>query len=103
MTKYKGNVEELIKRLGLTAPRITPEHIDNCVVDEAYYVFPGSLLTVCCLTLANGFTVTGESACVSPDNFNQGIGEKVAFGKARDKIGALEGYLLKQALYNKEN
>ena len=57
-----------------------------------------SCLTVCCLTLSNGYTVTGESACASPENFNAEIGEKIAFDNARAKIWALEGYLLKQKL-----
>lgn len=92
-------VEKEIQDKGLTAPRITPEHLDSVIADEAYYVFPGSQLTVCCLTLRNGFTVTGESACASPENFDAEIGRKIARCNARDKIWALEGYLLKQSLY----
>lgn len=60
---------------------------------------PGSCLTVCCMTLANGFTVTGESACASPANFDEEIGKKIAFEQARNKIWTLEGYLLKQKLH----
>jgi hypothetical protein len=91
-------IESEIQAKGLTAPRLTPEQIDAKIVGEAYYVFPGSLLTVCCLTLANGFTVTGDCACVSPANFNAELGQKIARGHARDKIWALEGYLLKDRL-----
>ena len=54
---------------------------------------------MCCLTLVNGFTVTGESACASPENFNAEIGKKIAFEQARNKIWVLEGYLLKQKLF----
>lgn len=91
-------IEKEIQEKGLTAPRLTPAHIDAKVKDKAFHVFTGSCLTVCCLTLQNGFTVTGESACASPENFNQEIGEKIAFENARDKIWMLEGYLLKQGL-----
>jgi len=91
-------VESEIQAKGLTAPRITPEHLDSVIKGEDYHVFPSTMLTVCCLTLANGFTVTGESACASPANFNAEIGRKIARGHARDKIWALEGYLLKQRL-----
>lgn len=56
------------------------------------------MLTVCCLELANGFTVTGESACASPANFNKQLGEEIAYTKAKEKVWALEGYLLKQKL-----
>lgn len=88
-------VEEYIQEHGLTAPRITPEHINRIIVDEDYHVF-GDVLTVCCLTLENGFTVTGESACASPENFDADLGRQIARDNARDKIWALEGYLLRQ-------
>lgn len=82
----------------LTAPRITPADIDRAIVAEAYYVFPGTTLTVVCLTLANGFTVVGESACASPENFNAEIGRKLAREHARNKIWPLEGYRLRSVL-----
>ncbi len=91
-------LEKEIQDKGLNAPRLTPQLIDDAVIDTDYYVFPKTQLTVCCLTLKNGFTVTGESACASPENFNKEIGEKIAFDNARNKIWALEGYLLKQRL-----
>lgn len=92
-------VEAEIKAKGLDAPRLTPALIDERIVGEDYHVFPGSQLTVCCLTLLNGFTVTGESACASPETFNAELGQKIARSNARDKIWALEGYLLKQRLH----
>lgn len=92
-------IENEINEKGLNAPRITPEAIDSKIGIVNYHVFDGSQLTVCCMTLENGFTVTGESACASPENFDAEIGRKIAFGNARDKIWALEGYLLKQSLY----
>lgn len=94
-------IEQEIQAKGLTAPRITPAHIDAvCHKPAQFHVFPGTMLTVCCLELANGFTVTGESACASPENFNQEIGEKIAYANAKQKVWALEGYLLKQNLFN---
>lgn len=93
-------IEKEIQAKGLTAPRVTPEHIDSVIDGEQYHVFEGSCLTVCCLTLKNGFTVTGESACASPENFNVELGRKIAREKARDKIWALEGYLLREKLFN---
>lgn len=92
-------IEQEIQDKGLTAPRLTPKLINEAVLSTEYHVFEGSCLTVCCLTLQNGFTVTGESACASPENFNAEIGQKIAFENARDKIWALEGYLLKQKLF----
>jgi Phage protein (N4 Gp49/phage Sf6 gene 66) family len=91
-------IELEIQAKGLTAPRVTPEMIDSAIASETYHVFESSCLTVCCLTLRNGFTVTGESACASPANFDAELGRKIARGHARDKIWALEGYALKERL-----
>tara|TARA_A200000113_G_scaffold46695_1_gene38088 strand:+ start:103 stop:393 length:291 start_codon:yes stop_codon:yes gene_type:complete len=90
--------EKEINDKGLNAPRLTPELIESKIQSEEYHVFPDSCLTVCCLTLQNGFTVTGESACASPENFDAKLGRKIAFDKARSKIWELEGYLLKEKL-----
>ena len=57
------------------------------------------VLTVCVITLENGFTVTGESACASPKNFDKELGEKISRMNAVGKIWTLEGYLLKQKLF----
>ena len=57
-----------------------------------------SLLTFCVLALRNGFTVTGESACVSPENFDAEVGRKVARNKAIEKLWPLLGYELKSRL-----
>ena len=92
------SIEQEIQDKGLNAPRLTPELIDAVITDEQYHVFEGTTLTVCCLTLRNGFTVTGESAAASPENFDVEIGRKIARQNAREKIWALEGYLLKHKL-----
>ena len=94
-------IEQEIQEKGLNAPRLTPEIIDSAIVDADYHVFDKTFQTVCCLTLKNGFTVTGESACASPENFNVDISKKIARDNARNKIWQLEGYLLKQRLYEK--
>lgn len=91
-------VEQQIQAKGLNAPRLTPADIDAVIVGEQYHVFEGTTFTVCLLTLKNGFTVSGESACASPENFDEQIGRDIAKRNARDKIWALEGYLLKQRL-----
>lgn len=95
-------VEQELQSKGLTAPRITPAHIDDTIVDTTYHTLT-DVLTVCVITLRNGFTVTGESACASPENFDQEIGEKISLANAKEKIWQLEGYLLKQKLYEAAN
>lgn len=92
-------IEKEINDKGLTSARVTPESIDEIIIDEVYHVFLGTTLTVCCLKLRNGFTVTGESACASPENFDAELGRKIAFQNARDKIWMLEGYLLRERLW----
>lgn len=96
----EATTECLINLKGLNARRLKPEDIDATIKDAQYYVFPNTQLTVCCMTLKNGFTVTGESACASPENFDKELGQRIAYTNAREKIWALEGYLLKQELYN---
>jgi hypothetical protein len=111
------STEAAIISAGKTAPRITPADIDAAIVGEAFFTAADgaagaprdseswysppalSLLTFCVLVLRNGFTVTGESACASPENFDPQIGRDIARKNAREKIWLLEGYLLKQRLY----
>lgn len=97
--KDDDSIEKEIQAKGLTAPRLTPKDIIDSIVSEQYYIFPGTVVTVCCLTLKNGFNVIGEAAPVSSDNFDVEIGEEIAYEKAKEKIWALEGYLLKEKLY----
>lgn len=104
----------------MNGPRITPADIEANIVSEYYFTaadgycghswrtvsdgrvitppLPLELLTFCVLVLRNGFTVTGESACVSPENFNAEVGRKVARENAIDKVWPLMGYALKSQL-----
>ena len=92
------DIESEIQEKGLTAPRVTPDIIESKIKSEQYHVFEGTTFTACLLTLENGFTVLGESACASPENFDAEIGRKIARDNAKNKIWALEGYLLKEQL-----
>jgi hypothetical protein len=112
-------LEQEIKDKGLTAPRVTPARIEEVIDSEHYFTALDGvdgfyrrgieaqavqnaqslgLLTFCVLVLKNGFTVTGESACASPENFDAEIGRKIARENAKQKIWVLEGYLLRQKL-----
>lgn len=103
MSTNDQKIEQEIQDKGLNAPRLTPADIDATIVGEQYHVFPGTTLTVCCLHLKNGATVTGESACVSLANFDAELGQRIARENARNKIWQLEGYLLKHRLYLAES
>ena len=95
----EGEVEQELVNKRKTAPRLAPQDIDTAIVGEAFYVFPGTTLTICALTLRNGSHVIGESAAASPENFDEGIGRKIARDNARGKIWALEGYLLRTRIH----
>lgn len=98
MSKDEQAIEAEIQDKGLNAPRLSPDKIDAVIVGEDYHIFTETTLTVCCLKLKNGFTVTGESAAASPENFNIELGRKIARANASEKIWALEGYLLREKL-----
>lgn len=109
-------IEQEIQAKGLTAPRVTPADIEAAIASEHYFTAEDgviwannddelppvlSLLTFCVLVLKNGFTVTGESACASPENFDAKIGRDVARQNAVNKIWPLLGYALKQELHRR--
>lgn len=101
MSKDEQAIEAEIKAKGLNAPRQTPEMIDS-VIAGAEYTVMGGVVTICALTLRNGFTVIGHSAPASAANFNAELGRQIAFNKAREQIWALEGYLLRQRIHQSE-
>lgn len=111
------SIEQQIQAKGLTAPRITPEDIEANIAECHYFtagegvagatgVYPNgghpgqplALLTFCVLVLNNDFTVTGESACASPENFDAELGRKIARQNAVAKIWPLMGYELRSNL-----
>lgn len=122
-------IESEIQAKGLTAPRVTPQDIESNIASENYFTaadgYAGGLtsedilkmpknadglpvvaapdalelLTFCVLVLRNGFTVTGESACASAENFDAELGRKIARQNAVQKLWPLMGYALKQRLH----
>ena len=94
------NIEEEIAKL--TAPYITPDHIENMIAKIDFHQFAGTTVTICCLTLTNGFNMVGQSACVSLANFNEKLGQKLAYEDAKRQIGRFEGYVLARILNNQE-
>ncbi len=117
-----NQIETEIVAKGLTAPRVTPADIEANIVNEFCFTAEDgivgyhqiatqgsvehslelhslSTLTFCVLVLRNGFTVTGESSCASPKNFDAEIGRKIARANAVQKIWPLMGYALKLRLH----
>ena len=107
-----ATVEQQIKAAGAdVAPRITPADIEANIDAENTFTVGAAcealghpvhdshkLLTICVLVLKNGFTVTGESACASPENFDAELGRKIARANAVNKVWPLMGYELRSKL-----
>lgn len=93
---------EAVLKANSPAPRVTLAGLDDVIASAYWHVPPGTTLTLCVLTLKNGFHVVGESACASPENFDPEIGRKLAHANAKNKIWPLEGYLLRQRLSERE-
>ncbi|MDG2959898.1 Gp49 family protein [Bisgaard Taxon 10/6] len=81
----------------LQIDKLTTEYLNRLVM-KTDYIHQG-MLTICTITLCNGFQVVGTSACISDKNFNEKIGEDIAYKNAFEKLWELEGYLLKQRRY----
>lgn len=112
------SVEDEIQSKGLNAPRVTPQDIEDEIMSIHFFTaeqgarhqdavnpldhgdVPSTLglLTFCVLRLRNGFTVTGESACASPENFDADIGRRIARENAVEKIWPLLGFRLRDQL-----
>ena len=113
-------IEAQIKAKGLDkAPRVTLDHLKSVIRSEFYFTATEGVLgasemgtrpngiarsldqlTFCVLVLANGFTVTGESACASPKNFDVKMGQQIAKENAMAKIWPLLGYELRTKLHD---
>ncbi len=90
--------EAMIRDGKADAPRVTPDKLRGLIA-EIRFIQPTGTLMICVLTLKNGFMLTGESACASPENFRENIGRRISYQNALNKLWPLEGYRLKQELF----
>ncbi|KQO38171.1 hypothetical protein ASF19_20235 [Acidovorax sp. Leaf84] len=122
MDPGSDSLEREIQAKANKAPRVTPAALQAEIVSAHYFTAadgvageaslrhgvavagdypPASalgLLTFCVLVLRNGFTVHGVSACASPENYNQEIGERIARENAEREIWPLLGFRLRDEL-----
>ncbi|MDO8742047.1 MAG: Gp49 family protein [bacterium] len=98
--KYHPATPILIEAVRATeyGDEVLMEWDNACKNEDAKHRGPLELLTFCVLVLANGFTVTGESACASPENFDAEIGRRIARENAVQKLWPLLGFELKSRL-----
>lgn len=126
-TEIRMDIEQEIVAKGLTAPRVTPQMLEDAIASEHYLnaheasmaggfavrgkavnsalnapdvESPLYLLTLCIIVMSNGFTVVGKSACASPENFDAELGCKIARQDAVAQMWPLLGYHLKQQLHD---
>lgn len=78
---------------------LSEKDVESVILSTSYLVMSDGRTTICQLTLKNGFTVIGSSACVSAERFNKQKGEEIAFADAKEKVWVLEGYLLRQRMH----
>lgn len=98
MARNQDDIVREVPAKGLTAPRVTADMVEDEIVGVEFHIFDDTCMTVCCLTLRNGFAVIGASSSVSPENFNQELGEKIAYGRACDAIWPLLAFRLRDEL-----
>jgi Phage protein (N4 Gp49/phage Sf6 gene 66) family len=79
--------------------KITRERIESRIDKVRYSIIPDTTTTICAITMINGFVVTSSSACIDPAAFDRKTGEEIAYENALEKIWDLEGYLLKERIY----
>lgn len=95
-----AQIEEILAAKNQSGKRVTPVMLEQEIISEAYHVFPGTTLTICLLTLTNGFSVTGESACAVVENFDVELGQKIARENAKQKLWPLLGFRLRDQIAN---
>lgn len=69
--------------LGALGQPFTPQH---------------SVMTICVLTMVNGYMMVGKSAPADAGNFNAELGRKFAREDAIRQLWPLEGYALRETL-----
>jgi len=80
--------------------RVTKEYMESRIASKDF-VKIGDTVTRYNIVLDNGYSVRGESACVNPANYNQEIGERIAYDDAFKKLWPLFGFILAEKNFNK--
>lgn len=84
------------------APRVTADYIKSRIVDTRFEKFSDTV-TIAQITLDNGYSVRGESACVNPANYNQEIGERIAYDNAFNRLWPVFGFWLSEVQWRERN
>ena len=79
--------------------KLTPEILESKILAENYHQFAGTTVTICCLTLENGYNTIGQSACIDQANFDSEMGQGFARADAFNKLWQLYGFNAKETLF----
>lgn len=83
---------------------ITQEYIDEIMSNSSFDVMTVfDKCTVVTCKLPNGFVIVESSACVDPENYDEGIGTDICLKKIANKIWELEAYRLQQHLWEEDS
>lgn len=77
--------------------KITPEMVENSI-SSVEFVERKNKLTVCIITLNNGFMVTGETGVIRPELYDAELGKKYSEENARNKIWFYLGVCLQESI-----
>src|SRR5215207_7771092 len=89
-----GEAQEIVA--AKTAPKVTVESIEAKIA-EVDYISRG-YLTICVITMRNGFKTVGKAASASPENHDSAVAQRYAYESAFKPLWELEGYLLREKL-----
>jgi len=86
-----------------TEDRVALSRMQKKVVAEEF-INPASTphMTICVLSLENGFSLVGKAAPADPTNFDLELGKKFAYEDALRQLWPLEGYLLRQFMWQQD-
>ena len=111
MTTPSLAITENYSGTGATAPRVSLRQMEDKIASRVFINLGDAiertgqsasrhafLMTLCVLTMDNGYVITGQSAPASPENFDIDKGRTFAYEDAIRKLWPLEGYLLRDRL-----
>ena len=85
------------KELRTNAPSVSQEMVDQFIT-ETWTKTEGDRTTIVRARLRNGFEIVESSSCVSPENYDEDLGEQICMEKIKDKVWMLLGFLLQTAV-----
>lgn len=96
-------LQQQLNKINKEKNYLTEKDINDVITNIEYNCVPNTHITICVLTLINGAKVLGKNyGSIDPDRNNEVMGKEYAFKEAVEKVWELEGYLLRQRLYDKQ-